>query len=161
MVNVPLAQSTHPPLNSPMRLLTALLLLPLQAHAWEAYTDGPVCVLSNDTATHRTEVTHDPRRAKAYAMDITLTNSTWEAADSFAIRFDGPARLTITTNRHTFNGDQSTLSVADTGFGNVLDGLEFNHTANALLGDQTLVINLTGAAPEVRRFRDCTARVGA
>lgn len=143
-----------------MRLLAALLLLPLQAHAWEAYTDGPVCVLANDTKTHSTKLTHDPRRAQAYAIEITLTGSKWEAADLFAIRFEGPARLTITTNRHTFSGDQSTLSASDSGFGNVLDGLEFNHTANALLGDQTLVINLTGAAPEVRRFRDCTERIG-
>ena len=144
-----------------MRIFAVLLLFPLQVQAWEAYTEGPVCVLAHDTETHRTQVTHDPRRAKPYEIDLILDGAMWKPADVFSIHFEGPARLTISTTRHTLSRDQSTITAADTGFGNVLDGLEFNHTANAFLGDQALLINLTGAAPEVRRFRDCTERVGA
>ena len=144
-----------------MRLLAALLLFPLPAAAWEAYTDGPVCVLAHGTETSRTEVTHDPRRALPYAIDITLIGTTWTEGDTFAIRFEGPRDLTISTDRHQLSDDQSSLSVADTGFGNVLNGIEFNDTARALLAGQSVAITLTNAAPAVRRFRDCAERVGA
>lgn len=43
--------------------------------------------------------------------------------------------------------------MTDRGFGNVLDGLEFNETATALLGDQAVVLSLEGAAPAVQSFR--------
>ncbi|NNE80841.1 MAG: hypothetical protein HKN18_11285 [Silicimonas sp.] len=144
-----------------MRLLLALLFLPLPAMAWEAYVEGPVCILSHDTEQHRTRVTHDPRRALPYAIEITRVGSTWDNTGNFAIQFDGPAQLTISTDRHQISGDSATLSVTDTGFGNVLNGLAGNHTANAILGDQVLAIPLSGAAPEVNRFRDCTSGLGA
>ena len=144
-----------------MRLLIALLLLPVPAQAWEAITDGPICILRHETDAHSTQVTHDPRRALPYEIDIKLNQAEWNPADIFAIRFEGAGRLTISTDQHSYSDDQTTITAANTGFGNVLDGLEFNHTAVALLGGQALLINLTGAAPEVRRFRDCAQRIGA
>lgn len=43
--------------------------------------------------------------------------------------------------------------MTDRGFGN---GLAFNETAIALLGDQAVVLSLAGAAPAVQAFRACT-----
>jgi hypothetical protein len=45
--------------------------------------------------------------------------------------------------------------VSDRGFGNVLDGLEFNQVALAATGDRVVSIDLDGAAPEVAAFRAC------
>ncbi|MCP4819299.1 MAG: excinuclease ABC subunit B, partial [Shimia sp.] len=46
--------------------------------------------------------------------------------------------------------------VADSGFSNVLDGLQFNAMALAGTQSQGEAIDLTGAAAEVAKFRDCT-----
>jgi hypothetical protein len=46
--------------------------------------------------------------------------------------------------------------VTDSGFGNVLDGLQFNDTATAVTGAAELRIPLEGAAPAVEDFRACT-----
>ena len=79
----------------------------------------------------------------------------------FAIRFDGPRGLTISTDRHVILDDGATLTVTDRGFGNVLNGLEFNDTATALLGDRAVAFALDGAGPAVRAFRACTAGTNA
>lgn len=68
----------------------------------------------------------------------------------------GPVSNMISTNRHTLSNDDATLTVTDRGFGNVLDGLEFNETATALLGEQAVVLSLEGAASAVQAFRACT-----
>ena len=47
------------------------------------------------------------------------------------------------------------LEVADRGFGNVLAGLALNDTATAVLGEQVLVIPLSGARAEVDAFQSC------
>ena len=39
----------------------------------------------------------------------------------------------------------------------MLNGLEFNDTATALLGDRAVAFALDGAGPAVRAFRACTA----
>ena len=144
-----------------MRTLVLFFLFTTPAAAWETSIQGPICVLSHEFDAAQVAVTHDPRSALPYAIQITRTGTTWTPAEIFAMRFEGPGRLTISTDRHQLTEDGSSVSVADTGFGNVLDGLEFNNVANAVLGDQVLAIPLAGAAPEVARFRDCTARVGA
>ena len=143
-----------------MRALALTFLLATPAAAWEASIQGPICVLSHEFDAAQVAVTHDPRSALPYAIQITRTGTTWTPAEIFAMRFEGPGQVKITTDRHELTEDGSSVSVADTGFGNVLNGLEFNHIANAILGDQVLIIPLAGAAPEVARFRDCTARVG-
>jgi hypothetical protein len=62
----------------------------------------------------------------------------------------------ISTGRHVLSEDGRTLSVRDRGFGNVLNGLEFNVVALAATGDRVVSIDLDGAAPEVAAFRACT-----
>ncbi len=140
-------------------LALTLLLLSTPAAAWETSAHGSICVLTHEFGGAHIAVTHDPRSTLPYAIQITRTDTTWTPAAIFAIRFEGPDPLTISTDRHELNADGSSVSVADIGFGNVLNGLEFNHIASAILGDQVLIIPLAGAAPKVALFRDCTTRV--
>ena len=51
--------------------------------------------------------------------------------------------------------DGRALTVVDTGFGNVLDGLQYNHTAYAIAGDLEIPFPLEGAAEPVAAFRAC------
>jgi hypothetical protein len=99
-------------------------------------------------------VTFDPSRPEPYAITLTRPKP-WPETDTFGLRFDGPAALTIGTDRHRLSADARTLSVTDTGFGNVLDGLALNSTATALAGDTAIPIDLTGARPAVEAFRAC------
>ena len=138
-----------------MRSLIALLLLAAPATAWE-FTPSPVCTLSHAEQSGAVTVTYDPTVAQPYSIAITRSESTWPAAPVFGIRFDGPRGLTISTDRHRLSDAQSTLTVSDRGFGNVLDGLEFNRTATALTGEAEVTFSLDGAAPEVQAFRACT-----
>jgi hypothetical protein len=75
--------------------------------------------------------------------------------ESFGLRFDGPAAMTIGTGRHQLSNQGRTLTVTDSGFGNVLDGLALNRTATALAGDTQVPVDLTGARPAVDAFRAC------
>ena len=135
-----------------MRLALAILLLATPAAAWE-FSPSPICTLSHDTGTADVRVTYDARIPE-YAIEITRRDAPWSPGPVFAIRFDGPRGLTISTDRHGLSGQ--TLTVADSGFGNVLNGLEFNDSATALLADQSVTIPLTGAGPQVQKFRACT-----
>jgi hypothetical protein len=69
--------------------------------------------------------------------------------------------LTISTQRQVISGDRASVTVKDSGFGNVLDGLEFNNTATAILGNEAVTFGLENAGPAVRAFRACTAGAGA
>lgn len=142
-----------------MRALLVLLFSASPAMAWDAFLQGPICVLYHEFDTARIEVTHDPRETQSYSIEITRTDTAWEPASVFSIRFEGPSTLTISTDWHQLTPDNSTVSVSDSGFGNLLDGLELSHFAIAILGDQTLAMPLIGAASEVAKFRNCTARV--
>ncbi|MDJ1015048.1 MAG: excinuclease ABC subunit B [Paracoccaceae bacterium] len=135
-----------------MRSLIALLAVTAPAAAWE-FTPTPVCTLSHSTSAAEVTVTYDPRAAEPYA--IALTGAGWPDAPVFAIRFSGPRGLTITTDRHRLSESGATLTVSDRGFGNVLNGLEFNETATALIGDRTVTLQLEGASEPVRAFRAC------
>lgn len=130
-----------------MRLTLALLPLAAPAAAWE-FSPLPVCTLSAPQVT----VTYDAALPE-YAITLTLPAGDWPTGTNFAIRFDGDRPLTIGTDRHVIDGNR--LTVRDRGFGNVLDGLQFNTTALAIAGDQVLVIPLGDAAPAVAQFRDC------
>jgi hypothetical protein len=139
--------------------LVFLLLATAPAAAWE-FTPRPVCTLSDDSKGSRVVVTHDPRLREPY--EITVTGTTpWPAAPVFSMRFEGPRGLVISTERHRLSDSGHTLSVTDTGFGNVLNGLEFNDMATALAGDLAVSFPLAGAGPEVRALRACIAAPAA
>ena len=141
-----------------MRLALAFALISTSATAWEASQVGPLCLLTHETETGAVRVSHDPRNALPYAIQLRRLNDTWDGAPVFSIRFEGPGQLTISTDRHRLANNNSEVIAADTGFGNVLLGLEANHTATAFLGDQHLAFPLAGAAPEVAKFRACAER---
>ena len=117
-----------------------------------------VCELAHTGEAADVLVTYDPRSGQ-YAIAITL-DAPWPDAPSFAMRFDGPRANTITTDRHVLSDGGRTLTVTDQGFGKVLNGLEFNFVASAFSGDQSVAVSLTGAAPEVQKFRACVDGVG-
>jgi hypothetical protein len=136
-----------------MRALIALVLLAAPAQAWD-FTATPVCTILEDTPDLSIRVTYDPSEPEPYAITLTRPDP-WPVTDSFGLRFDGPAALTIGTSRHKLSDDGRTLTVSDTGFGNVLDGLALNGMATALVGDTALPFNLQGARPVVEAFRAC------
>lgn len=136
-----------------MRYLIALLVLTTPAFAWE-FSPVPVCTVSTETPQGAIELTYDPANAEPYAIAITRSDG-WNETRIFGLRFDGANGLTITTDRQRIDG--STLTVRDKGFGNVLNGLEFNTSVTAFLGEATIAFSLDGAAPEIARFRDCLA----
>lgn len=135
-----------------MRIVFACLLclVPVPAFAW-TFSPLPVCTIESTDGAVR--VTFDPATG-LYAIALMRPEG-WPPAPVFAIRFEGLAARTISTDRHVVAG--ATLTVTDRGFGNVLTGLEFNATATAVLGDDLLRIDLTGAGPAVRAFRACPA----
>lgn len=136
-----------------MRLILILTLLPLPAFGWEASYEGRLCVLSHVEQGAEVRLTYDPN-GPLYSIALTK-GAPWPQADLFGITFNGPAGLTISTNRQTLSNGGRTLTVTDTGFGNVLNGLELNATAVAFTGDAALPLSLEGAAPEVAKFRTC------
>ena len=137
-----------------LRALLILLMTAAPALAWEARS-GRVCELTHEGEATRIRLTFDPAIA-LYGITI-MPDRPWAPGPIFAIRFDGPLGLTISTDRHVILGDGAALTVTDRGFGNVLDGLEFNNTATALLGDRAVSFSLDGAGPAVRAFRACAA----
>lgn len=140
-----------------MRYLAILLIWASPAAAWE-FTPGLPCVLTHVEDGVEVKLTHDPS-APLYSITIR-TFSAWPDAPVFGIRFNGPAGLTITTDRHEISPDRRALSVTDRGFGNVLNGLQRNDTATALLGDTAVTFSLDGADAPVEKFRLCDAVPG-
>ncbi len=138
-----------------MRAALLLACLAAPAAAWE-FTDRPICTLSHATDGAEVTVTYDPAIPE-YAIAIRLLDGTWAAGPVFSIAFDGTRPLTIGTDRHAVSDDGTTLTVTDRGFGNVLNGLEFNRTATATSGQSAVTLPLDGAAPAVRAFRGCPA----
>lgn len=136
-----------------MRAVITLLLLAAPAQAWD-FTPIPVCTIAEDTPDLSIRVTYDPTQAQPYAIALTRPEP-WPATETFGLRFDGPAAMSIGTGRHQLSNEGRTLTVTDTGFGNVLDGLALNRTATALAGDMALPVDLTGARPAVDAFRAC------
>jgi hypothetical protein len=132
-----------------MRAAALCCLLASPAAGWE-FTPDPVCTLRGGSGTE-VVVTYDTR---VYEIRLTRAGG-WPEARVFSLRFEGPAGLTISTTRHRVEG--ATLSVTDTGFGNVLDGLEYNARAVARIGALSVPVDLRGAAGPVARFRDCPA----
>ena len=140
-------------------LALCLAVLGAPAAAWE-FSPRPICTISNDTGETAVTVTYDPAMA-LYEIRLTLDDATWTQGPVFAIRFEGAAGLTISTDRHQLLDGGRTLSVTDSGFGNVLNGLGGNNTAVAELGEQSVSVPLNGAAGPVEEFRACTQGVSA
>ena len=136
-----------------MRFILFLLFFATPATAWEA-TVGQICTLSHDTEKAEILLTYDPAQP-LYTLTITRKAEGWTQAPWFAMRFDGPNPIEIATSRHVLSESAASLIVADSGFDNVLDGLEFNQTAYAFTQDSLTEFPLDGAAPEVRIFREC------
>lgn len=136
-------------------LAASLLLIfaPLRAEAW-AFSADPVCTLSHNAPWGELRVIFDPARSEPYAISLSMAGA-WPEGPSFAILFVGPQGRTIATNRQSLSEDRRTLTVTDRGFGNVLDGIEFNARAYATLADIALPIDLSGAAGPMARFRAC------
>ena len=126
-----------------IRIVCVMLLLATPASAWQARFDG-MCRLTHNEPTGEVELTFDPTKG-LYSIAISRAAGTWQPAEVFSILFAGPRELVISTNRHSLDGD--TVTATDTGFGNVLYGLEFNDSATAILGDQRVTVSLDGAAP--------------
>ena len=127
-----------------MRGALTLLSLASPAAAWK-FTPVPVCTLTHTTGDTTLTVTCDPRAPQPSTLAAT---GGWPAAPAFPITFAGPRGLTISTARHTVSG--GTLTVADTGFGNVRDGLEFNDSATLTAGPRSVTLPLEGAAAPLR-----------
>ncbi len=141
-----------------MKRLLILCCFAMPAHAWE-FTPGLPCLLNHETEEAAVELTYDPT-APLYSITITRA-APWPRAPVFQMRFDGLAALTISTDRQKFSADGRALTVIDRGFGNVLNGLQYNETATAILGDTTVVFPLQGAEKPVAAFRSCSPRAGA
>src|SRR6056297_536273 len=139
-----------------MRMLTlALACMAAPATAWE-FTPVPICTLFHQGADMAVMVTYDPGIGE-YAIQLSREGG-WPEGDVFSMRFEGPRGLTISTDRHRIEAeDTRTLTVRDRGFGNVLNGLHFNSRAFAVLGDLEVPLSLEGAAPAVAAFRNCPA----
>ena len=135
------------------RFLIALFFFASPAAAWE-FTANPICTLSHATPDAALRVTYDPR-GPVYAIALTRSASKWQDSPTFAIRFDGARGLTITTDRHKITDADTTLRVEDSGFSNVLNGLEFNREATALTSRQALAFPLDGIAQPMAAFRAC------
>lgn len=133
-------------------ILACLCLVASPAWAWQ-FTPDPICTLSREAADNSVVVTYDPRGPE-YAITVRRA-APWPSAPVFAIRFEGARGLTISTSRHRLSEGGRALTVTDRGFGNVLDGLQYNDTAIALTGSAALPVPLAGAAPAVEAFRAC------
>lgn len=142
-----------------LRALTGATFLILAASpslAWEA-NSGVICELAHSADEADVLVTYDPA-ALEYSISFTLAQP-WAQAPTFALGFRGPQANIISTNRHVLSQDEATLTVSDSGFGNVLNGLEFNQTMTAVLGEQAVNVPLEGASEAVQAFRRCASSV--
>ncbi|WP_299589752.1 hypothetical protein [uncultured Tateyamaria sp.] len=141
---------------STMRFALMICLLPGVAHAGD-FTPTPVCTLSHSENAADVRVTYD-HSSRLYAIAIKSAGG-WPAASAFSIRFDGPAPNVISTTRHQSDGQ--TLTVTDAGFGNVLNGLEFNTAATAFTQTAAVRVSLDGARAPVQAFRACATAPAA
>lgn len=137
--------------------LSLICLTSTQAHAWE-FTPGLPCLLTHSDPQAEIELTYDPTQP-LYSITITRPEP-WPSAQVFSMRFTGQNTIAISTDRHRLSADGRALTVTDRGFGNVLNGLQFNTTVEALLGDAYVAASLAGAAEPVAAFRLCQPQPG-
>jgi len=143
-----------PDLIRDLTLVLSLTFLASPASAWD-FSPLPICTLSAPVEGGEVQVTYDPD-LNIYEIRLSFKDGrTWVPSPDFEIAFLGERSNTIGTNRHVIARDGTSLSVTDSGFGNVLDGLEFNSVAEARAGEVTMAIPLDGAAEPVQAFRAC------
>lgn len=133
--------------------IAAFVLFGTPILAWE-FTETSVCVLTHEDPNATVVVTFDPP-ANRYTIAISRPGKVWAGGQNFRIQFNGEQALTIGTTRHVVSDDGLITSVSDSGFGNVLDGIQFNDTMTAALGDDTATVQLSGAADPMVAFRQC------
>lgn len=134
-------------------VLAALsLALATPAAAWE-FTPGQPCLLTHQSGDVAVTLTYDPA-APLYTISL-MQSEGFPVAPTFGLRFDGDLPLAIGTDRHQFTENRRRLTVEDSGFGNVLNGLQFNRLMTAFIGAQVISIPLNGAAEPVAAFRAC------
>jgi hypothetical protein len=138
-----------------MRTALAFILLATPAAAWE-FSPRPICTLSDTSDAGEITVTYDAEITE-YTITVTLPDGTWPDAPTFAMAFEGERPISIQTDRFTLSNVGRSLTVKDRGFGNVLNGLEFNSRAYAVLGDTTVGFSLDGITPAITAFRACPA----
>lgn len=137
-----------------MRIALILALMPLPCLAWE-FSPDPICTLIHQSDMAEIAVTYDARLPE-YALFITLRDGVWADASTFQLIFGGGIGGAIGTTQQTISTDGATLTVRDSGFDNVLDGLEFNRRMGVLTDAQMLFeVLLDDAAPAVQAFRAC------
>jgi hypothetical protein len=136
-----------------MRLILAFCLIAPPALAWE-FSPAPICTLTHDSDEGQIVLTYDPA-LPLYAVTVTLADGTWPEAGPFGMAFAGGRAIAIQTDRHRISPDGRSLTVTDSGFGNVLDGLEYNARAYAMAGEQTFGLSLDGIGPAITAFRAC------
>ncbi len=132
-----------------MRSVLILALTASSATAWE-FSATPICTLSNTNVT----LTYDAR-VPEYTITVTRPDGGWDDAAMFGMTFDGVQPINIQTDQHQRSTDGRSITVADAGFGNVLNGLEFGSTASAYSGTTVTNIPLAGIGPAIRAFRAC------
>lgn len=125
------------------------------AQAWE-FTPGTPCVLTHEAQGVAVRLTYDPT-IPLYSIALTQT-APFAPAPVFGMQFIGPFPLSISTGKHQLSDGGKTLTVTDSGFGNVLNGMQFNSSFIATLGAQTVSVPLDGAANPVAAFRACDVR---
>ena len=143
------------PLIASILSLFALGLAPLPVIAWD-FTSNPICSVTHQDETIRVDLTYN-HATEIYAISLTKPDAPWAKSDEFSMRFEGHRPKFISTNRHEFSADGRTITAADTGFGNVLDGLQYNTLAAAIAENERIFVSLIGAYPHVEAFRKCVA----
>lgn len=121
--------------------------------AWE-FTETDICTVTHTDPQAQVTLTFNPA-ASIYDIALQLDGQTWGDGAQFRILFEGAKTISIGTTRQILSDDRTTLNVSDRGFGNVLDGLQFNDVMTATLGEQAVAISLDGAAEPLAAFRLC------
>lgn len=136
------------------RLIVFFTFLASASLADWRFEESTICVLTGETSDSIVVLTHDYAEGR-YTISMQRPGQTWQPGPTLSIAFEGGRPLTISTDRHALSEAGDVLSVSDRGFGNVLDGMQFNEQMTILTGEHSVVVPLNQAAPEVQDFRDC------
>lgn len=140
------------PLAKAALALLVITLAPSSSAAWE-FTPGDPCVLTHTTDDVEVTLTYDPV-TPLYSFSLKQAQP-FPAASVFGLQFSGPLSLAIGTDRHQISDAGRRVTVEDNGFGNVLNGMQYNDAMIATIGNQLIAVSLEGAADPVAAFRAC------
>src|SRR6185295_6143722 len=87
-----------------LRAAAILICTAAPAFAWEARVSGDVCELTNEDKAAQVRLTYDPAIPE-YSISIASGRG-WSPSPTFAIRFEGPRGLTISTQQQVISGDR-------------------------------------------------------